>query len=193
MKLPKIEQPQKYTGLYVVDFGDHAGVGFTAREVAELLESEKYSDCKVYKIHAASPEGQMELRGIRNDLFSLEAGMFFYASTGKQAEKNFTDLVSIADNSAAPCSAKVHLVKYAADKFAVALIYPAEYNDEISDWLLHADYKTASPIEGGIEAVSRYYADAPEILDRRQLTAADKWQSRTGEQLLQAASKAVQR
>ncbi len=41
MKLPELEKAEKYVGLYIFDFGDHAGVGFTAEEVAELLESEK--------------------------------------------------------------------------------------------------------------------------------------------------------
>jgi len=46
MKLPELEKPEKYVGLYIFDFGDHAGVGFTTQEVAELLESEKYQDGK---------------------------------------------------------------------------------------------------------------------------------------------------
>ena len=50
MKLPELEKPEKYVGLYIFDFGDHVGVGFTAGEVAELLESEKYRDGKVYRI-----------------------------------------------------------------------------------------------------------------------------------------------
>ena len=32
MKLPELKKPDKYVGLYVVDFGDHSGVGFTAAE-----------------------------------------------------------------------------------------------------------------------------------------------------------------
>ena len=41
MKLPKLQTPEKYVGLYVFDFGDHAGVGFTADEVAELAGQRK--------------------------------------------------------------------------------------------------------------------------------------------------------
>ena len=47
MKLPKLERPDRYQGLYVFDFGDHAGVGFTAEEVAELLDSEKVATERV--------------------------------------------------------------------------------------------------------------------------------------------------
>ncbi len=42
MKLPKLQKPDSYVGLYIVDFGDNTGVGFTAQEVAELFESERF-------------------------------------------------------------------------------------------------------------------------------------------------------
>ena len=62
MKLPQIKNTDKYVDLYVVDFGDHSGTGFTADEVAELLESEKFKDVKVYRIYKAYPDGKMELK-----------------------------------------------------------------------------------------------------------------------------------
>ena len=80
MKLPKLQKPDSYVGLYVVDFGDNTGVGFTAQEVAELFESEQYKDCKAYKIHRAYPDGKLELKGVRRDIFQLEAGMFFFSA-----------------------------------------------------------------------------------------------------------------
>ncbi len=168
MKLPKLQKPEKYIGLYIFDFGEHVGVGFTAQEVAELLESEKYKDGKVYKIHKAYPDGKLELKGIRAETFQLEAGMFFYCRDLETARRDFKQLVNWAIKSAAPCRAKVHLAKYSDDKFVVALIYPAEYDDEVSSWLLKGNYKTNSTAEGGIEAVQRYYDYGPEILDRHQ-------------------------
>ncbi len=42
MKLPEVKNSERYVGLYVVDFGDHSAVGFTADEVAELLDSDKF-------------------------------------------------------------------------------------------------------------------------------------------------------
>ena len=38
MKLPEIRNGERYVGLYVVDFGDHSGVGFTADEDSEIEE-----------------------------------------------------------------------------------------------------------------------------------------------------------
>ena len=193
MKLPKLEKPEKYVGLYIFDFGDHVGTGFTAREVAELLESEKYKNCKVYKIHKAWPDGKIELKGIRSEIFQLEAGMFFYERDLETATRDFKALVNLAVKSAPPCRAKVQLAKYSDDKFAVSIIYPAEYDDEISSWLLDARYKTTGAAEGGIEAVQRYYDQQPQILERHQLFGESESISRTGRELLASVKLAVQR
>jgi hypothetical protein len=193
MKLPKLQKPEKYVGLYIFDFGDHAGVGFTAEEVAELLESEKYKHGKVYKIHRAYPDGRLELKGVPAQTFQLEAGMFFYSSALETARGDFKKLVGLAVETAPPCRAKVHLAKYNDDKFAVALIYPGEYDDEVSSWLLDGEYKTSSAAEGGIEAVQRYYDYKPEILDRHQLFGKYASKSRNGQDLLAGLKLAVQR
>jgi len=193
MNIPKLKKTDKYVGLYVVDFGDHSGVGFTAEEVAELLESEKYKNVKVYKIHNASPEGRLELKGITAQTFQLETGLFFYEKDKQTAKDNFKKLTNLAVTSAPPCRAKVHLAKYSNDKFVTALIYPAEYDDEISTWLLENDYKTSGLAEGGTGATQQYYDNAPEILERHQLFAESELESRTGDELLAAVKLAVQR
>ncbi len=193
MKLPELEKPEKYAGLYIFDFGDQAGVGFTAEEVAELLESERYRDGKVYKIHRAYPDGRLEIEGVPAQTFQLESGMVFYCSTQEQARGDFKRLVSAAVAAAPPCRAKVHLARYADDKFAVALIYPAEYEEEISSWLLERAYRTVGAAEGGTGAIERYYRDAPEVLERHQLFGAGEAISRTGDELLVSLQRAVQR
>ena len=193
MKLPELEKPEKYVGLYIFDFGDHTGVGFTAEEVAELLESEKYKDGKVYKIHKAYPDGRLELKGVQSETFQLEAGMFFYTSELETARWDFKGLVNLAVKSSPPCRAKVHLAKYGDDKLVVALIYPAEYDGEFSSWLLDGDYRTGGAAEGGVGAVQRYYDRQPEILDRHQLFGQSEAISRTGSELLSSLKMAVQR
>lgn len=193
MKLPKVQNSEKYVGLYVVDFGDHSGTGFTAQEVAELLESERFKHIKVYKIHNAYPDGRMELKGIPSQTFQLEKGMFFYSGDLESAQANFKQLVDLAVKLAPPARAKVHLAKYAEEKFVTALIYPAEYDDEFSRWLIDGGYKTVGAAEGGVEAVQRYYDQRPEILDRHQLFGQSAYVSRTGEELLASVKLAVQR
>jgi hypothetical protein len=193
MKLPELKISERYVGLYVVDFGDNTAVGFTAQEVAEILESERYKDSKVYKIHCAYPDGRLELKGVRNEIFQLESGLFFYEDNHLAAKADFKTLVSLAVKSAPPCRAKVHLAKYSDDKFATALIYPAEYDDEISRWLLDNDYKTKGSAEGGIGTVERYYQVKPEILERHQFTGQAAVKSRSGAELLANLKTAVQR
>ena len=193
MKLPKLKKPDSYVGLYVVDFGDNTGVGFTAQEVAELFESERYKDCKAYKIHRAYPDGKLELKGVRRDIFQLEGGMFFFSADSKTARDDYKRLVKLGVETNLPCKAIVHLARYSDDKFAVALIYPAEYDDEISGWLLEHEYKTSGTVEGGISAVTRYYDAKPEILERHQLWGRSSVESRTGEELLASTKIAVQR
>jgi hypothetical protein len=193
MKLPELEKPEKYVGLYIFDFGDHTGVGFTAEEVAELLESEKYKDGKVYKIHKAYPDGRLEIKGVPSEKFQLEAGMFFYSSELTTARQDFKGLVNLAVKSPPPCRAKVHLVEYTDDKFAVALIYPAEYDGEFSAWLLDGEYRTNGVAEGGVGAVQRYYAQQLQILERHQLFGQSKTINRTGSELLSSLKLAVQR
>lgn len=193
MKSPKLQKPDKYVGLYIFDFGDHTGVGFTAEEVAELLESEKYKDGKVYKIHNAYPDGQLELKGVPAQTFQLEAGMFFYSADLETADRDFKQLVNLAIQTAPPCRAKVHLAKYSDNKFVIAFIYPAEYDDEVSSWLLDGDYKTTGAAEGGTGAVQRYYDQKPQILERQQLFGQFIFESRTGQELLASVKLAVQR
>jgi hypothetical protein len=193
MKLPEVENAPKYTGLYVIDFGDHCGVGFTSREVAELLESEKFDACKVYKIHNARPDGTMELRGVRRELFQLESGMLFHAYDRDTAAREYKALVSLAVRTAPPSRAKVHLTRLADDRFATVLIYPAEMDEEFARWLKDGAYATSAAAEGGIEVISRYYQQGGEVLEKHQLWASDSWGSMTGVELLKAVGMAVVR
>ena len=52
-----------------------------------------------------------------------------------------------------PSLRKVHLAKYDDNRFAVALIYPAEFDDEFSRWLLDNDFATKGEAAGGVGGV----------------------------------------
>jgi hypothetical protein len=193
MQLPEIKNTQKYVGLYVVDFGDATSVGFTADEVAELFESEKFKDIKAYKIHNAKPDGTMELRGVTAQMFQLESGMFFAAYDLDMATADYKKLVSLAVSCTPPGRAKVHLAKRADDDYVVAIVYPAEYSDEFSSWLLEGNFKTLGQAHGGTGAVQNYYAENLEILERHQLFGQSEFDNKTGDSLLVSAKIAVQR
>jgi hypothetical protein len=135
----------------------------------------------------------MELKGVRNEVFSLEAGMIFYAGDLEQASGDFKRLGDLAVSVAPPCRAKAQLVRFADGTFATSLIYPAEYDDQFSRWLLDGQYKTAGAAEGGAGAVERYYKAQKEILESRQFFAADSFQQLSGEELLAATRRAAVR
>jgi hypothetical protein len=190
MKLPQVQEASKYVGLYVVDFGDHSGVGFTAAEVAELLESEQFADVPVYKIHRADPDGTMELKGFQPATFRLEAGMFFYAADEAAAREDYARLLAWADRQLPPGRCKVQLAQTDAG-YVTALIYPAEFDDEFSRWLLEGQYRTAGAAEGGTNAVAAYYARQAEILEREQLWPQESLENLHGEALFEAAKRAI--
>lgn len=192
MKLPKIDNPQRYSGLYIVDFGNHSGVGFLAEEVAELLESEQYAHITIYKIHRAYPDGTLEIRGVRKEIFQLESGMFFYAADEKTAREDYSRLAACAKKIDPPARAKLHLAQLSSEQYLTALIYPAEYEDEFSRWLLDCDYRTAGPAAGGIGQVDLYYRQNATVLERTQLFNSRSVAFR-GQMLLEAAKRAVVR
>ena len=193
MHLPRLEKPERYRGLYVFDFGDHTGLGFTAEEVAELLESERYQDGKVYKIHKAHPDGKLELKGLPKETFHLEAGMFFYASDLDSGRREYRHLINLAVTHQPPCRAKVHLAEADEGQCVVGLIYPAEFEEEMGAWLLDCRHAFAGVVEGGVGCVQAYYDRDREILERHQLFGTSSFESRTGDELLANLRRAVQR
>lgn len=192
MNIAQVSEPEKYVGLYVVDFGDHSGVGFTAGEVAELLDSEQYADVKVYRIYRALPDGTMELRGVSGHTFQKESGMFFYADSEGAARDDYDRLLVWAAKQLPPARCKVHLAHW-GQTFVTALVYPAEYDDAISSWLIDGGYRTAGLVQAGPDAVRQYYDHGGEILDQSQLWPEKSIQNLTGSELFDAAKRAVVR
>jgi hypothetical protein len=192
MKLPVVNEPSKYAGLYVVDFGDHSGVGFTADEVAELLESEQFADVKVYRIYRANPDGTMEIKGVPHTTFQKESGMFFYAGDEQAARDDFDKLVLWAAKELPPARCKVHLTCW-NDTFVTAMIYPAEYEDAFSSWLIEGEYRTAGLVQAGPDAVRQYYQHKGEVLEQSQFWPQQSLTQLRGSELMDAAKRAVVR
>ncbi|MCK4341570.1 MAG: hypothetical protein KAY37_07605 [Phycisphaerae bacterium] len=197
MKLPAVSESQRYRGLYVYDFGEWTALGYTAEEIAVLLESEAWRNGKVYKIVRATPDGRMELRGVAPERFQLESGMFFNRNDLEAGRADFSNLRQLGHSRAVPCRAFLHLADRGESKdaarYVTALIYPAEYEDEMSRWLLDAEYAAGDLVEGGPSHVSNYYADEKTILERQQLWSQPAIPSRSPEEVLSSVRRAVQR
>jgi len=172
MKIPAIDNAEKYVGLYVMDLGQQCEIGYTAEEVGALLESRDYSDAKIYKIYRAKPDGTMELHGVVRDKFQLESGMFFYCRDERSGLADFQELIEWNRHQKPPCRAKLHLARGSDTQLIIALIYPAEYENEIGNWLADSGFKGAGPVDAGISQVERYYNGQYELLQSEQFRSA---------------------
>lgn len=197
MLLPPIEEPRQFQGLYVYDFGAWTAVGYTAEEIAILLESPEHCDGKVYRIHRALPSGGLELKGVPADRFELESGFFFYRADSTAGWQDFRDLSQAADDGGMPCRAYLHLADRSADadfkRYVTALVFPSEYEDDLSAWLGSIGYAGGDLAEGGISHVTNYLTEEKTILARRQLWSAAKVPPRSAEQVLAERKRPVQR
>lgn len=197
MNLPQLHEPQRYRGLYVFDFGEWAAVGYTAEEIAVLLESEAYRDGKVYRIVRAAPDGGLELRGVSGRRLSVESGMFFNRNELAAARGDFDALAATAERTPPPCRAFLHLADRGQHEgvapFVTALIYPAEFEDDMASWLLAADCQAGDTAEAGISHVTDYYGQEAAVLDRRQLWGEHSTASRSADEVLRSVRCAVQR
>jgi hypothetical protein len=196
MILPHVNDPTRFRGLYVYDFGDWTAVGYTAEEIAILLEDESWRGGKVYKIHRATPDGQMELRGVSPRRFQVESGIFFYRRELAPARADFEELRAAAKQTPPPCRAFQHLADRESDgpqRYVTALIFPAEHEDEIGHWLTAIAFSGGDVAEGGISHVTDYYAQEKVLLERRQLWSQPAIPSRCPEEVLASVRQAVQR
>ncbi len=194
MRLPELDSPESYQGLYVFDFGDHVAVGYTADEIAVLVESQRFAEGKIYRIHRALPDGTMELQGVPPQRFQCEQGLFFLRVGEQQARLDFDTLDRLAAADPPPCRMKAHLARLTGPqaRLVTAIIYPAEFDPDVSDWLTRLDYRGGDTVEGGISAVTDYYAAAPRVIDRRQWWPARSL-SRPADEVLATTHLALQR
>jgi len=197
MKLPELDEPQRYRGLFVFDFGDSTAVGYTAEEVAVLLESPEHRHGKVYRIERAWPDGRLELRGVAAERFQLESGMFFYRADADAARQDFAELAAAAEATPPPCRAFLHLAERpgaaAPYRHVAALIYPAECDSDVAAWLDASGFAGGDTAEGGISHVTNYYEEEKRIIERKQLWSSASVTSRSAQDVLNSVRRAVQR
>jgi hypothetical protein len=197
MKLPHVDDAQRMAGLFVFTHGEWTGVGYTAGEVAMLFESEQYRDGRAYRICRVTPDGRMELRGVDNTRFELENAMLFYRGTLADARSDFDALRGQGQRDTMPCRAFAHLADRGPDaaphRYVTALIYPAEYDNDVASWLLRCGFEGGDVVEGGVSHVSNYYAEQNTVLAREQFWNTREIPSRSREEVLRSVGRAVQR
>jgi len=212
MRLPPLDNPQRYAGLFVVDLGETCSVGYTAEEVALLMESEAHADAKVYRIHSADPDGTMALKGVPRERFALEAGLLFHSRDLESARADFEALRALADEHGLPCRAQMVLGsrgpchgrlgrdpdRHGRDAratrlpFVVALAYPAECDEDMARWMLDHGVEAGEYADGGIGRLEQVRATLTTI-DSAQLRARPQRRARARDAILAAVGEPIQR
>jgi len=194
MRLPTLQSPDRYAGLYIFDFGGQVAVGYTAEEIAVLVESDKYKDGKVYRIHKAMPDGTLELAGVSRERFLLEDGILFYRTEAESARRDFDDLSRLAEVTPPPCRMKAHLarVEGVPYPYLTAIIFPAEYTHDVAGWLDRIEFRGGDFVEGGPSQVTTYYEAGVQVLERCQWWPVRDL-SRPAEEVLACTHQAIQR
>ena len=203
MEIPRLKHPERYKGLYVIEFTDKGlvhgentcCVGYTAEEVAMLMESETYrNSMKVYRIYNAYPDGRMELQAVPPEKFQLETGMFFYNRDLESARRDYEEIKDIADEQL-PCRARLFLGILPNDsrlRYVVGLTYPAEYDADISQWLLEHNLEPGEYADGGVSKLEAINRDA-RVIQSDQLRAVPSRRARSFEQIIATIGQAIQR
>jgi len=195
MKLPQLEHPDRYAGLFVVDFGDTCSVGYTAEEVAWLLESEAHASAKVYRIQGAGPEGTLELKGVPASRFRTEAGLFFHARTPAAARSDFESIRALAEAEGFPCRAQLllgSLETSARLPWVVGVAYPAECDEDVSAWMLAHDVRAGEYADGGVGRLQAM-REALHVIETASLRPPAGRRARRREEVLAAVGRPVQR
>jgi len=77
MKLPKLQNSDKYVGcMYSISATIPASV-LPLRRLPNFSKAKNTKMARSIKFTKAYPDGRLELKGIRSEIFQLEAGMFF--------------------------------------------------------------------------------------------------------------------
>jgi pimeloyl-ACP methyl ester carboxylesterase len=195
VRLPHLKNPERYAGLYVVDFGDTTAVGYTAREVAMLLESGLYADARIYRIARAYPDGRMEMIGVSRAGLAAEGGLFFYRRTLDQARADYQQLLNLLQQQPLSCGVQLFLARLAplaALDYVVALAYANEFDEQVSRWMLDHSVAAGETADGGPGRLKAIRQQA-EILESVELDSPQAIKPRTREELLAAVDQPIQR
>jgi hypothetical protein len=113
------------------------------------------------------------------------------------AQADYAALREAGQRTPPPCRAFLHLVDRSSSadpqRYLTALIFPAEYESDVSDWLISVGFYGGDLAEGGISHVSNYYCEEKTLLERDQLWSRPAMPSRTADEVLASVRQAVQR
>jgi hypothetical protein len=188
VRIPRLDCPQDFAGLFLYDFGSHVSVGYTAEEIRVLKGTPEHADGTAYRIHRVDQAGRFELQGVGDELLGRQTGMSFSYHDEADARADYDRLRAAAEAAPLRHSAQLCLVRLHEGGMgaAVVLSYPLHASASVSAWLAQATF------DGGVTAISR--ASVPQaVIDRCELPREPRFAPRSPEAVLAATQQSVQR
>ena len=195
MNLPHLDNPELYQGLYVFDFGERVAVGYTAEEIEVLLASPEHRGGRAFKIHHASAEGQLSLRGLSRMDVGVREEMIFYRRAAAAARADYEALKKSAMLKAPPVPLHWHLAHDPELDVAdfTLLIYAAEATDRVGRWLESIGFAGGDHVEAGPGILdSCKHAGAKEH-EKIAIAPDARYHSRPAAEVLATVHKPIQR
>lgn len=143
LKLPPVDDPHGYAGLFLYDFGTHTSVGYTAAEIALLRTHPDHRHGTAYQIYRVTEEGGFELRGVRESALFVGDATIFLRVDPSRARGDYFALRAAAQREPPPSAIELVLAKgYRFDPPELtAVLYPAWASDFIAGWLSRTDFR----------------------------------------------------
>lgn len=195
MNIPRVDQPERYTGLFIYDFGDHVSVGYTAEEIDVLTRSELHKSGSAYQIYRVTDSGAMELRGIDSVRVGAQEAMLFQFHDPADAAAAFDDLVRLAHSD--PLPTPVHAERAMAESMTppqvIALIYSIYGADALGRWLQGVGFGAGEEVSVGADRLVDYRQAVAAPDESVELAAHFDYRSRSPAEILATVHRAVQR
>jgi hypothetical protein len=195
LRLPTVEHPERYVGLYVYDFGTHAAIGYTAGEIRILRESRAHRDGTAYEIYRVTDAGGYELRGVLDQRLAAREAICFLREDAGVARGDYDRLQETAAESPLPCAVEMQLaeVRDFRPPHTTALLYPAASSNVISGWLTQRAINAGDRAVAGIDAHDSFVQNRATPIAACQLAALLDYHDRSAEEVLRAVDRGVQR
>ncbi len=194
MKLPRLNHPERYTGLYIYDFGQHVAVGYTAEEVRMLQDSAEHGAGTAYLIYRADPGGQLLLRGIDHLGIPVPEALVFYHSTLEAAAEDYAVLQDLARNHAPPCVLHWYraIVSEAEWSHCAVLVYEAHATEVVGRWLNAVGFAGGEFVEADT-SMARRVATPGGAEEHIAIAPDPRYHARPRDQVLARVHDAIQR
>lgn len=153
MRLPLVSDPQRYRGLYAIDFGAWTALGFTGEEVAWLLASDEHAEALAYRVERVDGDGRMELRGVSRTSLAGSAMMLFASVDSDKAFADFQALQQAARAQPPPHAIEIALLDLPGENpHAVSLRYALHAESLVAAWLTETGFAGGDVVTGGDRA-----------------------------------------